>query len=119
MFKAKRFARTVLSVFAVACALATSGQASADLFVSKTIAMIETPNSGRPCIFIWLDGVSSAGPATPGQPWMAIRQAHPGYREMVAIIMAAKLANRPINVKTLDTLATGCNLVEVDYITFP
>lgn len=108
----------VLAIAATACLAGFSEPAAAGYFPNKTITIVRAPD-GRPCTFFILDGVSPADPATPNTPWMALRQSHPGYKENLAILVSAKLTNRPVNVITSGTVASECGHVEVTAIELP
>ena len=106
---------------AVAAAIGTLclfGIANAGDFSNKTVNIIRGPD-GRPCTFFILDGVSPADPSTPNTPWMVLRQASPGYKENLAILMSAKLTGRPVNVSTTGTVVSECGHVEAYVVMLP
>jgi hypothetical protein len=100
------------------CLAFAASAANAGDFNNKTVSLIQGPD-GRPCTFFILDGVSSADPATPGTPWMALRQSSSGYKENLVILMTAKLAGRPINVSTTGLVVAECGLVEAYRLMLP
>ena len=106
---------SVAAIAIGACLSALAESAAAGYFPAKTITIVRAPD-GRPCTFFILDGVSPADPSTPNTPWMALRQSHPGYKENLAILMSAKLTNRPVNVATSGTVPPECGHVEVTVV---
>ena len=110
--------RPVLSAILAVGLLISTPSATAGYFAGKTITIIRAPD-GRPCTFFILDGVSPADTATPNTPWMVIRQSSVGYKENLAILMSAKLTNRPVNVSTSGNVVAECGHVEATVVELP
>ena len=82
------------------------------------VNIIRSPD-GRPCTFFQLVGVAQADPVKPNDPWFVIRQAHPGYKEMLAILMSAKLTSRNVIVSTAGSVPAECGEVEAYVVQLP
>jgi hypothetical protein len=93
--------------------LIASWSAIAEEHSDKKIGTIRSPD-GRPCILFQLIGVSQADPAIPEVPWFAIRQNNPGYKEMLSMIMSAKLTDKLVSVSTSGSIA--CDHADVSVI---
>jgi hypothetical protein len=66
------------------------------------------PGGDRPCTLFQLVGVAQADPVAPNSPWFALESTAPGYKEMVATLLAAKAAGRNIQVLTAGTVSATC-----------
>jgi len=108
----------IKSVAVVACTISFPVLVAAGDFWSKTVNIVRGPD-GRPCTFFVLDGVSVADPSTPNTAWFALRQASPGYKENLAILMAAKLSGRPVHVSTTGAVVPECGHVEAYVVMLP
>lgn len=95
-----------------------AGAASAADFWDKPVAIVRGPDS-RPCTFFQLVGVSTADPLTPNLPWMMLRQASPGYKENLALLMSAKLTGAHVNVSTTGAVVPECGGVEAYVVMLP
>lgn len=98
-------------------ALAVSAARGAD-FYDKTVQVIRGPD-GRPCTFFSLDGVNPSDPSTPSSPWFVLRQASPGYKENLALLMSAKLTGRVVRVSTTGSIVPECGQVEAYVVMLP
>jgi hypothetical protein len=79
--------------------------------INKTVEVFHGPDT-RECAFFRLIGVSEADPATPGVPWFAVPKTHPGYREIVAILLQARATGAPLQ-HVATTGAVVCGHAEV------
>ncbi len=77
---------------------------------SKNVSVLYPPDN-RACFFFTLDGVSIADPAS-GNSWFAIPMTANGYKEIVSLLMLAKVASLKLNVTTTGNLICG-GLAEV------
>ena len=76
---------------------------------SGLVSSIVAPDH-RPCMFVFLVGVSQADPVVmPGHPWIAIRQSQNGFREIYALLLAAKASGQSVTIQT-----TGAGVAECD-----
>ena len=70
---------------------------------------IVRPGGDRPCTLFMLVGVTQADPVAPGSPWFSIpATGTPGYKEMVATLLAAKMGARNIDVVTTGAVPADC-----------
>jgi len=90
-------AQVVRALFVILC-FASSSALCAD-FWGKSIGYLGGGDS-RPCVFFNLVGVSPADPALPGVDWFVLPKTHPQFKESFALLMAAKLTGKLINVTT-------------------
>ncbi len=72
----------------------------------KTVEVLHSPDGGN-CAFFMLTGIRQADPVVPNGQWFAVPQTHVGYKEMLAILMVARLDGRPITVVTTGDIACG------------
>lgn len=93
---------------------ASSANATLVSFLDKTVADVQA-DSYNPCIFFKLSGVSEANPAVPNDPWFAIDSAQPNAKELYAILLSARLADRPI-ARVLTNGVTACGYARVTTI---
>lgn len=84
-------------------------------YAAHEIDYIRSPDT-RPCMLFQLKGVTDAGGT--GSPWFALPFAHHAYKEMVSMLLAAKMSGKSIDVSTADRLAAGCGHAEVTVIGF-
>lgn len=82
------------------------------------VGMIRSPD-GRPCTFFTLNGVSVADPILPNSPWFVIPQSAVGYKEMLALLVSAKLTAKPLFVSTTGSVNTACGAAEAYVVTVP
>jgi len=66
---------------------------------SKSIGALMGPDDTRDCTFFTLQGVSQADPNVASE-WFAIPRIHQGFKEITALLLAAKVSGIPINVTT-------------------
>ena len=74
------------------------------------------PPDWRPCTFFTLQGVVAADPSlSPSQPWFALSNASVGYKEMYALLLAAKLSSTPLVVTTSGVSDCGAypNVIQI------
>lgn len=80
-------------------------------WVDKYVANLEPyfVEPGQDCIYFTLEGVSRADASLPGgasgTAWFAIPRTNPGARDVYAMLLAAKLAARPVIVATTGEVA--------------
>lgn len=101
-------AKYILFIFVVA-----SYSVMAEDYSDKKVGIVRSPD-GRPCTLFQLIGVNQADPAIPEAPWFAIRQNNPGYKEMLSMIMSAKLTYRLVSVSTSGNIA--CDHADVSVV---
>jgi hypothetical protein len=77
------------------------------IHAGKTVSVIQSPTPSGDCLYFSLVGVPQADPISPGNPWFALPHSHTGFKEAVAILMAAKLSQQTITVETTGTAAGG------------
>ncbi len=74
----------------------------------KTVQYLQPDGTNADCYYFTLNGVSQADPVNPGSPWFGVsRTAHPGAKELFAVLLAARLTGTPINVNTTGSLECG------------
>ena len=74
---------------------------------AKRVSMLQAPPSNGACLYFQLQGVAAADPAVNGNPFFAVPATHPGYREIYATLLAAKLSEIPVYVTATGALAGG------------
>ena len=99
--------RTTKIAFTLLIFLSVFNLAHATNYNSYQVDIVR-PGGDRPCTLFQLVGVSQADPVLPGSPWFSIPQTAQGYKEMVATLLAAKLAARNIDVITTGTVPSAC-----------
>jgi hypothetical protein len=104
-------------VLAALALLASGGvrPAWAVYHANLTVADVHSPDA-RTCTFFMLTGVGQADPVNPGSPWFGVPKTHAGYREIVSILMAARLTGRPVNVTTTGQVV--CGVAGVNHVDF-
>ncbi|MCG8506344.1 MAG: hypothetical protein MI755_17200 [Sphingomonadales bacterium] len=103
----------VISLVGAAFTL-TAAPVNAVSHLDKSVTVIQSVQYSRLCSFFQLEGVSEADPAVPGNAWSALPQDHPGYDELVAMIISAKAGGRKIDVFTDGNIA--CDIARVRMI---
>jgi hypothetical protein len=98
--------RRVLIISCVAMT-AVCHPASADTFTGQ-VQGLATPDS-RPCVFFSIAGVTQADPVRPGSPWVVVRQSQNGFKELYALLLAAKHTGAPVTVTTNGTAVAECD----------
>lgn len=83
----------------------TAAPANAASHLNKTVTVIQSVEYSRLCSFFQLEGVSEADPAVPGNAWFALPQDHPGYDELVAMIISAQAGDGKVDVFTDGNIA--------------
>jgi hypothetical protein len=100
--------KTMLRVGAAVATLALPLTCNAMLdWNGKTVAMLSSTYDGADCIYFMLDGVTEADPVKPGDPIFAIPRSQFGSKDGYAMLLSAKLTDRPVRVLTRGTLACG------------
>ena len=79
----------------------------------KMILEINSPDE-RECIFFLLEGVSTADPDVNSSGWFSVPKTHHEYEVIVSMLLASKMANKPVSVRT--TGETACNHAEVAHL---
>lgn len=118
---ARALARRVLAAGAVSCAglLAAAPSHAADFTGSGyPVGTIRSPD-GRPCTFFTLVGVNQADPAVPNSPWFVISQSAVGYKEMLTLLLSAKMTGKPVYLSTSGNLVAACGQAEVIVVMMP
>lgn len=84
--------------------------ASAYTHSSKLVGTLMPPD-GRDCVFFELQGVGIADEnVSGGESWIAVPRSQTGFKEIYALLLAAKVAQMPITVVTTGAPAPSpCN----------
>lgn len=106
--------KKMLYISIVAALAAMAGPANAASHLNKTVTVIQSVEYSRLCSFFQLEGVSEADPAVPGNAWFALPQTHPGYDELMAMLISAQAGGRKIDVFTDGNIA--CDIARVRMI---
>lgn len=72
----------------------------------KTVEAIHSPDH-RACLFFSLAGVTTADPITPNMTWFSVPINHPGFKEIVAMLIAARTSRLPVTVYTTGSIECG------------
>lgn len=97
-------------VMGLAWFLAFMGPTQAAVHSGKALAVIHSPDD-RPCVFFRLTGVAEADPVAPGIEWFALPKTHPGYKEILALLLTARATGQPLgHVTTTGTLTCGTHV---------
>jgi hypothetical protein len=92
----------------------TPAQAAA-YHASKIVSIVLPPAQYGGCMWFQLTGVTEADPIAAGNPWFAVPVTHPGYKEIFASLLAAKISEKTVTVQM--TNATACNgYAAVDWV---
>jgi hypothetical protein len=83
-----------------------SGSAAGAYHYGKQVDGLLPPDD-RDCLFFYLVGVTEADPAVPGNAWFAVPRAAYGFKEIYALLLAARLAGSPVSVVTNGQLVCG------------
>jgi hypothetical protein len=77
--------------------------------VVHTEKVVEAVHSSdhRACLFFNLAGVTTADPVTPNMNWFSVPMTHPGFKEIVAILISARTSREPITVYTTGSIVCG------------
>jgi hypothetical protein len=102
-----RFRRILSGLFSCVAMTALCHPASADTFTGQVEGLL--PPDHRPCIFFSIAGVPQADPVRPGSRWVAVRQSQNGFKELYALLLAAKHAGAPVTVTTNGTQVPECD----------
>lgn len=99
--------KILLSIPVLMAGLLVSPFATAAAHYNKEVAVLQSPDT-RECVFFKLTGVTEADPIAPGISWFAVPKTHVGYKEIVATLMLARAAGKPLTVvETSGALACG------------
>lgn len=98
------FRRVVCVLVAGAVAVMTA-PANGASHLDKSVTVIQSVEYSWLCSFFQLEGVSEADPAVPGNAWFALPQDHPGYDELVAMIISAQAGDGKVDVFTDGNIA--------------
>ncbi len=96
--------------------LITSGVATAGTYEWNNVSVIRSPD-GRPCLFFQLKGVSNVD--STGNPWFVVKQSHVGYKEILSMIVAAKISGKTMSVSTSGNVVPECGHAEVVVVHLP
>jgi hypothetical protein len=72
----------------------------------KTVEAVHSPDH-RECLFFTLAGVTTADPITPNMNWFSVSTTHPGFKEIVAILISARTSRVPVKVTTTGSIVCG------------
>jgi hypothetical protein len=98
------FAQTI----AVAGLMTYATHASGVEWDNKTIQQLQPDHPSANCFFFTLTGVPVADSSVAASPWVAIdRDSHPGARDLMATLLAARVSGTPVTVITSGTLSCG------------
>lgn len=86
--------------------LCMPGLASAATHNAKQVATVHSPDA-RECVFFLLTGVAEADPVVPGSSWFAVSKTHAGFKEIVSILLMARVTKEPVSVVTSGAAACG------------
>lgn len=78
----------------------------------KEVSLVHSPTMGHECVFFLLAGVAQADPAAPGVAWFAVHKTHPGFKELTAILVSARLTKERVTVYTNGNHACGVAAVD-------
>ena len=93
------------------------GQAlAAPLTWFGTVRDLTGPSEDKECVGFVLDGVAEAHPSVPGRGYFAISKTHPGYKEITAMLIAAKIAGTRVQVGTSLTDLSVCGSISINYL---
>ncbi len=73
----------------------------------KAISIVQSPTPTNDCLYFTLVGVAQADPISANNPWFAVPRSHSGFKESLAILLAAKLSQQRVTVETTGTVAGG------------
>jgi hypothetical protein len=87
----------------------------------KTVTAIQPPGINAACVYFQLAGVTAADDVLPGNPWFAVPANHAGYKEVYALLLAARLTGTLVSVNTTNQVAGGAcgNYASVAEVYFP
>lgn len=92
-----------------------SGQVS---HTGNEVWVLHSPDS-RPCVFFLLNGVAEADPVMPGNPWFGLPKSHPGYKEILTLLLIARTSGKEFNaVVTTGQVAQECGVPGVLKVLF-
>lgn len=112
--KAMKMHTSAMSLALLLGLVAASADATMVPFFDKTVSDLQA-DSYNPCIFFKLSGVTEANPAVPNDPWFAIDNTQSNAKELYAILLSARLADRPI-ARVLTNGVTACGYARVTTI---
>ncbi len=72
----------------------------------KQVSVVHSPDH-RECAFFMLDGVAEPDPVAAGNVWFAVPKSHGGYKEIMAMLMLARVAGRQVHVTTTGSVSCG------------
>jgi len=72
----------------------------------KVVESVHSPDH-RACLFFSLTGVTTADPVTPNMNWFAVPMTHPGFKEIVAMLISARTSREPVTVYTTGSVVCG------------
>ena len=72
----------------------------------KVVEAVHSPDH-RACLFFSLAGVATADPITPNMNWFSVPMTHPGFKEIVAILISARTSGQPVTVYTTGNSVCG------------
>jgi len=101
----KRTYRIPLMLLAIANLFA--GPAHAVTWTGEVRGLV--PPDNRPCVFFSIAGVPQADPVQPGWPWIAVRQSQNGFKEIYALLLAARHSGTPVTVTTTGVAVPECD----------
>jgi len=104
-----------IAIFAVVLTCGSTADAAAT-WTNKMVSVLQPDHPSANCFYFMLDGVSVADPAVSSSAWFAVdRVAHPGAADLMATLLAARIAGLPVTVYTSGT--TMCGYAGVSFVT--
>ena len=89
--------------------------AQAAQYYGKTVGKLQGFYDDADCFYFQLNGVSEADPVKPGDAWFAVSRTQYGAKDAYAMLLAAKISGKTVNVSTRGTLT--CNYAGIAEIT--
>ena len=71
----------------------------------------------RPCVLFQLKDVPDAGGT--GSPWFALRDTHIHQKEIMSVLISAKVSGKKVDVEATSTVLADCGHSEVQVVHLP
>lgn len=94
-----------ISIGLIVCFVSCVAQAQV-VHTEKVIEAVHSPDH-RACLFFSLEGVATADPVTPNMNWFSVPMTHPGFKEIVAMLISARTSREPVTVYTTGSVVCG------------
>lgn len=88
----------------------------ADTYEWHNVSVVRSPDD-RPCLFFQLKDVPNVD--STGNAWFVVKQTHIGYKEILSMIISAKMAEKTISVSTSGSIVPECGHAEVVVVHLP